>query len=62
MGTRNLEALWLLTSKLIARKLDTRVVQLDLMGPLAADLEMRNKTMFEVLFDRTKEQDVWTRA
>ena len=39
-----------------------KVVYPELMGPLAADLEMRTKTICEQLFDGTLEHDVWKRA
>ena len=54
IDTRKLEALWMLSSKSIARGLDfnTSVVHPVMMRPLAAHLDMRTKTICEKLVDR----------
>ena len=63
LDERKSEALWLMTSKSIARSLDfdAKVVHPEKMRPLAKRLGERTKKICESLLERTLDEDVWTR-
>ena len=63
LDERKSEALWLMTSKSIARSLDfdAKVVHPEKMRPLATKLGERTKKICESLLERTLDEDVWTR-
>ena len=59
LDSRKSEALWLMTSKSIARSLDfdAKVVNSKKMKPLAETLEAKTKCIFEKLLDRSLDDD-----
>ena len=63
LDTRKSEALWLMTSKSIARSLDfdAKVVHPEKMKPLARKLGDETKKICECLTERTLDGDTWTR-
>ena len=63
LDERKSEALWLLTSKSIARSLDfdAKVVHPEKMRPLARSLGERTKKICESLLERTLNEDMWTK-
>ena len=63
LDERKSEALWLMTSKSIARSLDfdAKVVHPEKMRPLAKRLGERTKKICESLLERSLDEDVWTK-
>ena len=63
LDTRKSEALWLMTSKSIARALDfdAKVVHPEKMRPLARKLGDETKKICERLTERSLDGDTWTR-
>ena len=63
LNSRKSEALWLMTSKSIARSLgfDAKVVNSKKMKPLAETLEAKTKWICEKLLERALDDDDWTR-
>ena len=63
LDSRKSEALWLMTSKSIARSLDfdAKVVNSKKMKPLAETLEAETKCNCEKLLERALDDDDWTR-
>ena len=63
LDSRKYEALWLMTSKSIARApdFDAKVVNSKKMKPLAETLEVKTKGTCEKLMERSLDDDDWTR-
>ena len=63
LDSRKSEALWLMTSKSVARSLDfdAEVVNSKEMNPLAETLEAKTKCICEKLLERALDDDDWTR-
>ena len=63
LDARKSEAVWLVTSKSMARSLDfdAKVVNSKKMKPLAETLEAKTKCICEKLLERPLDEDDWTR-